>query len=89
MQAMTPQSWNVTSRGMPDYRDFPGLPLRSKVNLNGREITSTLVSVKQDALNDSDFVVPQDFEEMKMPDMGAILGGKLGGSPQPSASPKP
>ncbi len=87
MQAMTPQSWNVTGRGMPDYHDFPGLPLRSKVTIGGKEITSTLVAVKEDALNDADFSVPKDFEEMKLPDMGALLGGKLGGA-NPSTSPK-
>ncbi|MGZ5511956.1 MAG: DUF4412 domain-containing protein [Chthoniobacterales bacterium] len=88
LQAMTPEPWNVNSRGMPDYRDFPGLPLRSSVNFGGKEVTSTLISVKQDPLNDADFAIPKDFEEMKMPNLDAMLGGKTGG-PQASPSPKP
>lgn len=88
LQAMTPRSWNVSGKGMPDYRDFPGLPLRSRVRIGGKEIVSTLVSVKQDPLPESDFTTPAGFEEIKMPDMGGVLGRKPSQA-KPSASPKP
>jgi hypothetical protein len=39
------------------------------------KITSTLVSVKQDALSEADFAVPGDFQEVKIPDFGRILQG--------------
>ncbi len=80
LQSMTPESWNIVGKGMPDYRDFPGLPLRSQINIGGKEITSTLLSIRQDALSDAEFSVPKDFEEMKMPNLDAIFGGKHGGA---------
>ncbi len=89
MQAMTPESWGATAKGMPDYRDFPGLPLRSQMKMAGQEITSTLQSVKLDPLPDADFAVPAGFTEMKIPGMDALLGGgKPGAAPKAAASPK-
>ena len=89
LQAMTPRAWNVSGKGMPDYRDFPGLPLRSRISIARKEIVSTLVSVKQDPLPASDFTPPAGFEEVKMPDMGAMLGGSKPSKAKPPASPKP
>lgn len=86
LQAMTPETWGIAGKGMPDYRDFPGLPLRSLITISGKKIVSTLVSVKQDALPDSDFAAPSGFEEMKMPSLDALLGGK---APAPKAAPSP
>ncbi len=76
MAATTPQTWNVAGTGMPDYRDFPGVPLRMRVIFSGKQITTTLASIKQDPLLDSEFVAPAGFEEMKMPNMDALLGTK-------------
>lgn len=87
LQAMTPQAWGVAGKGMPDYRDFPGVPLRSRVTVNGKEITSTLSAVKQEPLSDAEFQPPKGFEEMKMPDLESILGGKSKHA-RPSAPPK-
>lgn len=88
LQAMSPDAWGVSAQGMPDYRDFPGLPLRSTVNMSGTQITSTLKTVKQDPLNDAEFTVPAGFEEMKMPDMGSMFGSKPDAKAKPAASPK-
>jgi hypothetical protein len=40
-----------------------------------------------DPLPESDFTVPQGYQEMKMPNMDALLGGKPD-SPAAAASPK-
>ncbi len=72
--------WKSAAKHMPDMRDFPGLPLRSVVTVNGKEITSTLVSAKQDSLGDEEFVVPKDYQEIKMPDMHSLMGGKVPGA---------
>jgi hypothetical protein len=71
----------------PDYGDFPGLPLRTRLTTknpgaHGGEITSTITSVKQDSLNDSEFSVPSDFKEVKVPD---IFGEKNSSPPTSSA----
>ena len=100
MQMMQSNQWNIQQTGMPDFRDFPGLPLRITVNTGGKEITSNLVSLKRDAIPDTDFSLPTDYSEIKMP---AILNGgkKVPGDEQgaskmptlpqvgPSASPTP
>src|SRR5439155_19171408 len=67
MQVMQNGAFESVRKGMPDYRDFPGLPLRSRVQIEGQgEITNTIVSVNQSALPESDFAVPAGYEEMKM-----------------------
>ena len=66
---------------MPDYRDFPGVPVKTVVSVNGNAVTTTLSSVKQDALSDSEFAVPADYKEMNMPD---ILGRPRTASPIPT-----
>jgi hypothetical protein len=92
LRAMSPDAWGVSGQGMPDYRDFPGLPLRSTISFGGNEITSTLTSVSQEPLGDSLFMAPPEWTEMKMPDLGNILGGKPETAKpkgaKPAASPK-
>lgn len=64
---------NLT-KGMPDFQALPGLPLRTKVTVPGQsEITSTIESVNQLPLADSDFAIPADYSEVKLPD---FMGGK-------------
>ena len=33
LQVMTPDAWGVTAQGIPNYRDFPGLPVRSLITI--------------------------------------------------------
>lgn len=86
LQSMTPEAWKAGGLGMPDFRDFPGLPLRTNVSMNGQQYVSTITSVKLDPLNDSDFAVPQGYQEMQMPDVNSLMGGQPGATP--AASPK-
>jgi len=79
LQSVNPAIWKASNAQMPDYRDFPGLPIRTVISSGGNQITSTLTSVKQDPLSDADFEVPKDYREMKLPDMHGL----------PVASPKP
>jgi hypothetical protein len=83
LQAIIPAAWTDLAKGMLDYRDLPGYPLRTQVNLGDGEIISTLVTLKTDSLSDAEFVPPKDFTEMKMPNI------KISGdSPEPSPSAK-
>lgn len=69
LQAVIPTAWNDLAKGMLDYRDLPGLPLRTQVKLGDEEVTSTVVAIKQDPLSEAEFAVPKDFQEVKMPNM--------------------
>ena len=69
-------AWNDVAKGMFDYREFPGLPLRTIVKTGGKEITSTIISIKQDLLSDMEFAVPRDFQELKVPNLQDVLSEK-------------
>jgi len=79
LQSVNPAIWKTANTHMPDYRDFPGLPIKTVISTGGNQITSILASVKQDPLSDADFEIPKDYQEMKLPDMSGLQG----------ASPKP
>jgi hypothetical protein len=81
LQAVNPEAWSTAAKGLPNYKDFPGLPLKSRVIIGDQQITSTVTSVKQDSLSDADFSVPKDFQELKVPNM---FGGKPPSKPEKS-----
>lgn len=89
LQSLKSEMWNPTNTNMPDYRDFPGLPIKTVISTGGNQvITSTLISVKQDPLKDDEFSVPKDFREMKVPEIGKIIQEDEE-KPASVASPKP
>ena len=98
LQSVKSEFWDAANTRMPDFRDFPGLPIRTRMILrkegeaskpgasgsdHGTEITSTISSVNQDPISDSEFTVPGDFKETKLPD---IFNKK---NAAPPVSPKP
>jgi hypothetical protein len=87
LQALNPDIWKMSNAQMPDYRDFPGLPIKTVLTMKGTQITTTLVSVKEDPLSDADFVVPKDYQEMKLPDLNGLL--KESAPPAATVSPTP
>ena len=78
LQAIKMDALSGPNSHMPDYRDFPGVPVKTVLSVNGKEMTTTLNSIKQDALSDAEFAVPADYKEMNIPD---ILGGARAPSP--------
>ncbi len=98
LQSIKSEFWDAANTKTPDFRDFPGLPIRTRMiigredqatdhgtrlSAHATEITSTIASVKQDPINDSEFTIPNDFKETKLPD---IFNKK---NPAPSVSPNP
>jgi hypothetical protein len=69
LQSVIPAAWNDLAKGMIDYRDLPGFPLRTQVKVGEDEITSTVVAVKIDPLSDEEFLPPKDFQEVKIPNV--------------------
>jgi hypothetical protein len=84
LQAVVPAAWNDLAKGMMDYRDLPGFPLRTQVKTEDGEITSTVTAVKRDPLSDAEFSVPKEFQEMKMPNVQIS-----GDNPTPAPPPRP
>jgi hypothetical protein len=56
----------------PDLTQLPGLPVKTVIESNGQVITQTLVSVKEDAVADTDVAPPADYKEMAMPSMNGV-----------------
>jgi hypothetical protein len=84
LQSIKSELWDAANTKMPDFRDFPGLPIRmrmivGKQNHAGEhgatasghpaEITSSVTSVSLDSIADSQFAVPPDFKETTLPDI--------------------
>jgi hypothetical protein len=84
LQTVIPAAWNDLARGMINYRDLPGFPIRTQVTVGDDDIISTVVAVKTDALSDADFLPPKDFQEVKIPNV-EMPGNK----PVPAATAKP
>jgi hypothetical protein len=82
LQAIVPASWNDLAKGMIDYRDLPGLPIRTQMTIGEDEIVTTVVAVKTDPLSDAEFLAPKDFQEMKIPNLQEMRS-------EPAASAKP
>ena len=55
---------------LPEFYDFPGLPIRTKIKFQGQEeATTTITSVSQAPIPDSEFGVPADYSEIKLPEL--------------------
>lgn len=98
LRSIKSEFWGAANTKMPDFRDFPGLPIRTRVTttkqsqptkpggtaLGGAtEITTTIISANQNPISDAEFTAPGDFKETKLPD---IFDKK---NTAPSTSPKP
>jgi hypothetical protein len=69
MESLKSQAWSESNAKMPDYADFPGIPLRTVIVSGGSQITSTIISIKRDSLSEAEFSIPKDFQEMKTPEI--------------------
>ena len=87
LQALNPQMWQANTMGLPDYRDFPALPVKTTMSVSNNEVTTTLVAIKQDPLNDAEFTVPKDFREIELPEIN--LAAPPDKEKKPATSPKP
>ena len=52
-----------------DFSTLPGFPIKTINEMDGQTITSTVVSVSTKPISDADFVVPADYQQMKMPSL--------------------
>ena len=85
MQTPISGAWKQSNMGMPDYTDFPGLPLKTVISLGATQVATTITAIKQEALSDAEFTVPKDFQEMKPPDRGMPAPSES--RPPPASSP--
>jgi hypothetical protein len=48
---------------------YPGMPLRTQVELKGQKLTTILDSAEETSLPDADFTVPADYKEISSPQL--------------------
>jgi hypothetical protein len=58
---------------IPDFRDLPGVPVKIEMDTVRGRVVMTLVAVKRDPIPNSEFSIPADYTDVKMPD---IFSGK-------------
>lgn len=58
---------NPASALAPQASDFPGMVIKSEMQMMGKTTVTDLVSAKEEAVADSAFDLPTDYQEMKMP----------------------
>jgi hypothetical protein len=73
MKTAQPSALANSGTNVPDFRDLPGVPVKIEMDTVRGHVVMTLISVKRDPIPNSEFSVPADYTEMKMPD---IFGGK-------------
>ena len=73
------EAWSTALKGLPNYQDFPGVPIKSQTQVGNEQITTTVTAIKEDNLSDEEFAIPKDFQELKMPKM---FDGKPPGKPE-------
>src|SRR5437660_3016067 len=86
MQAPFSGAWKPSNMGMPDYTDFPVLPLRTVISLGENKVSTTIASIKKDPISAAEFDVPKDFQELKKP-LGAAPPPVEPVTSSPSATP--
>lgn len=48
---------------------FPGMPIKTTIEIMGHKITTTLVAADEKPVEDSQFIIPADYTERKLPGM--------------------
>ena len=82
LQSIKSEFWDAANTKMPDFRDFPGLPIRMRMivsnlpteNAGGAtghptEITTVVSGLSLNSIPDNQFTVPADFKEVAVPDV--------------------
>ena len=63
----------MVRQAAPQPEDFPGIPVKTEIQMGGQKIVTTVVSLKDEPVADSEFAIPAGYQAMTMP---AIPGAK-------------
>jgi hypothetical protein len=57
----------MNSGAMPPIKDFPGMIMKTELDLKGKKTTSTLVSAKEENVDPAIFNIPAGYKEVTSP----------------------
>jgi hypothetical protein len=70
LSAVQKSSLALASQGlMPDSAAFPGMTMKTELELSGKKVTTTTISVKEMPVPASAFVVPAGYKETPTPEL--------------------
>jgi len=73
----------------PDTSALPGAVLKTETTAAGQTTVATVLSIKEQKVDDKDFEVPADYKSMAMPQMPGFGAPNAGGAPAPGRAPAP
>ncbi|HEY5296876.1 MAG TPA: DUF4412 domain-containing protein [Verrucomicrobiae bacterium] len=72
MDKLNKSPMSQMSKGIaPDTSALPGMVIKTKADVQGQEVTTTLISAQEEPVNASAFDIPKDYQEMNAPTMPA------------------
>src|SRR5262249_10408402 len=86
LRRLKPSAGRQSDFGMPGFSDLPAVPIRTVFTMGETKVTSTIVSVKQEPIDDAVFAMPPDYKELQIPDFGNLMQP---GPKRPHVAPSP
>ena len=64
MEKLQGGSLSAMGRGMmPELKDFPGMTIKTEMEMGGKKITTLLISAKEEKVDPASFDIPKDYTE--------------------------
>ncbi len=64
------QGGSISAMGkgvMPELKDFPGMQIKTEMDLGGKKISTVLISAKEENVDPASFEIPKDYKEISAP----------------------
>ena len=68
MEKMQAGSISAMGKGlMPELKDFPGMQIKTEMDMGGKKVSTVLVSAKEENVDPASFEIPKDYKEVSAP----------------------
>ena len=64
------QGGSISAMGkgvMPELKDFPGMQIKTEMDMGGKKVSTVLVSAKEENVDPASFDIPKDYKEVNAP----------------------
>ena len=64
------QAGSISAMGkgmMPQVKDFPGMQIKTEMDIGGKKVSTVLVSAKEENVDPAGFEIPKDYKEVSAP----------------------
>lgn len=64
------QAGSISAMGrgqLPELKDFPGMPIRTVMDMDGKKVSTLLTSVKEEKVDAAIFDIPQGYQDVNPP----------------------